>query len=195
MSSFGRMVIIVGAALLLLVGFAVAWAAWQIVADRLFTTRMVIYADGVREPIAAVRGVVYEAREERLLREYPPLLIDAVLLMEDRRFYQHRGVDLRALARAAWVNAKTGALRQGGSTLTQQLARGRYLSGERTFSRKIKEAILALTLEVTLSKQEILERYLNEIYLGQQGILEVHGIGAASRLYVGKEPRSHYWWA
>jgi penicillin-binding protein 1B len=188
MSSFGRMVIIVGAALLLLVGFAVAWAAWQIVADRLFTTRMVIYADGVREPIAAVRGVVYEAREERLLKEFPPLLIDAVLLMEDRRFYEHRGVDLRALARAAWVNARSGALRQGGSTLTQQLARGRYLSGARTFSRKIKEAILALTLEVTLSKQEILERYLNEIYLGQRGILEVHGFGAASRLYLGKEP-------
>jgi len=188
MSSFGRMVIIVGAALLLVVGFAAAWAAWQIVADRLFGTHMIIYADGARDPIAAFRGVAYEAREERLLREYPPLLIDAVLLMEDRRFYQHRGVDLRALARAAWVNARSGALRQGGSTLTQQLARGRYLSGERTFSRKIKEAILALTLEAALSKKEILERYLNEIYLGQWGILEVHGIGTASRLYLGKEP-------
>ena len=137
MSFFGRMVIVVGAALLLVVGFAAAWAAWQIVADHMFGTRMVIYADGAREPIAAFRGVAYEAREEQLLREYPPLLIDAVLLMEDRRFYQHRGVDLRALARAAWVNARSGAIRQGGSTLTQQLARGRYLSGERTFSRKI----------------------------------------------------------
>ncbi|MBF8261287.1 MAG: Multimodular transpeptidase-transglycosylase [candidate division NC10 bacterium] len=117
-----------------------------------------------------------------------PFGVWAVLLMEDRRFYQHRGVDLKALARAAWVNARSGAIRQGGSTLTQQLARGRYLSGERTFSRKIKEAILALTLEAALSKQEILERYLNEIYLGQRGILEVHGIGTASLFYLGKEP-------
>jgi penicillin-binding protein 1B len=187
MSSFSRLIIILGTTFLLIVGFSAAWAVWQIVADRVFGTRIVIYADGAGEPIATIRGTTYEMREERTLTEYPPLLIDAVLLMEDRRFYQHRGVDIRALARAAWINAKNGALKQGGSTLTQQLARGRYLTTERTLSRKIREAMIALMLEATLSKREILERYLNEVYLGQRGILEVHGIGAASRLYLGKE--------
>jgi penicillin-binding protein 1B len=188
MSSFGRLVIVSGTSLLLMVGFSAAWAVWQIVADRVFGTRIVIYADDASQPIATIRGLAYEMREEHALKDYPPLLIDAVLLMEDRRFYQHRGVDIRALARAAWINAKNGALKQGGSTLTQQLARGRYLTTERTLSRKIREAMIALMLEATLSKQEILERYLNEVYMGQRGLLEVHGIGAASRLYLGKEP-------
>jgi len=115
-------------------------------------------------------------------------LIDAVLLMEDRRFYEHHGVDLRAVIRAAWANVQRGSIVQGGSTLTQQLARSRYLTHERTFSRKIKEVAIALGMETILSKQEILERYLNEVYLGQRGTYEVRGIAAASHHYLGKEP-------
>ena len=190
MSFFGRAVILMGTVLLLMVGFAAAWAAWQVLAERAFKTHLVIYGDGAREPIAAFRGKSYEMRDERPLRDYPPLLLDAVILMEDRRFYQHRGLDLRAVVRAAMANARGWRIAEGGSTLTQQLARLRYLNGERTFSRKIKEAALALTLEAALSKQDILERYLNEVYLGQEGTLEVHGMAAASRLYLGKEPRS-----
>jgi penicillin-binding protein 1B len=181
-------VILLGTALLLLAGFASAWAVWHVVADRAFGPTLLIYADGAREPMAAFNGSAYEMREERPLSDYPPLLIDAVLLMEDRRFYQHRGVDLQAVMRAAWSNARHGTIMQGGSTLTQQLVRLRYLSRERTFTRKVKEAALAIALEAALSKQEILERYLNEIYLGQRGTYEVHGIAAASRLYLGKEP-------
>ena len=188
MSSFGRPLILLQTSVLVMLGFVAAWAVWQVVAERAFGTRLIIYADGAREPMATFRGTAYEVSEERPLSDYPPLLIEAVMLMEDRRFYQHRGVDLLAVVRAAWVNARHGTIRQGGSTLTQQLVRGRYLERQRTFSRKIKEAILALTLEATLSKHEILTQYLNEVYLGQYGIFEVHGIAAASRLYLGKEP-------
>src|SRR5574337_67094 len=134
------------------------------------------------------QGASYVLGEERPLSAYPSLLVDAVLLMEDRRFYQHHGVDLRAVMRAAWANAQHGTIVQGGSTLTQQLARSRYLTHERSFSRKIKESALALGLEITMSKQEILERYLNDVYLGQRGAYEVRGITAASRHYLGKEP-------
>lgn len=172
-----------------MLGFVAAWAVWQVVAEHAFGTRLIIYADGAREPMATLRGTAYELSEERPLSDYPPLLIEAVLLMEDRRFYEHRGVDLLAVVRAAWANIRGGTIRQGGSTLTQQLVRARYLERQRTFSRKIKEAILALTLEATLSKPQILTQYLNEVYLGQYGIFEVHGITAASRLYLGKEPR------
>jgi penicillin-binding protein 1B len=147
-----------------------------------------IYADGADEPMVTFRGASYVLGDERSLNAYPSLLIDAVLLMEDRRFYEHHGVDLRAVMRAAWANAQHGSIVQGGSTLTQQLARSRYLTRERTFSRKIKEAALALGMEIILSKQEILERYLNDVYLGQRGTYEVRGMTAASRHYLGKEP-------
>jgi len=188
MSSFARVTIFLGTVLLLVMGLAAAWAAWHVVAGRAFGPTLLFYADGASKPMAGFNGTAYEMREERRLSDYPRLLIDAVLLMEDRRFYQHRGVDLQAVMRAAWSNARHGTIMQGGSTLTQQLVRLRYLSRERTFTRKVKEAILAIALEAALSKQEILERYLNEIYLGQRGTYEVHGIAAASRLYVGKEP-------
>lgn len=185
---FGRVAIRLRTPLLLLAGFAATWAVWHIVAGWAFGPTLLIYADGAREPMAAFNGSAYELREERPLSAYPPLLIDAVLLTEDRRFYQHHGVDPRAVMRAAWANAQHGSIVQGGSTLTQQLARSRYLTHERSFSRKIKESVLALGLEITLSKQEILERYLNDVYLGQRGTYEVRGIAAAARHYLGKEP-------
>ena len=188
MSSFARAVILLGAVLLVVMGLAAAWGLWQIAADSAFGTRLIMYADGAREPVAAFNGMAFELRDDRPLSDHPPLLIEAVLLTEDRRFYQHRGVDLHAIMRAAWWNARHGAITQGGSTLTQQLARSRYLTRERTFSRKVKEAALALALEATLSKEEILQRYLNEVYLGQGGTLEVRGMAAATRFYLGKEP-------
>lgn len=187
MPPFGRVVIFLGTSLLLMMGLTAAWAFWLLAGDHV-GTHLVLYAEGVTEPVAHFRRGSYDLREDRPLSAYPFLLIDAVLLMEDRRFYQHRGVDLWAVMRAVWVNARHGTIRQGGSTLTQQLARLRYLNRERTFSRKVKEAVLALTLEAALTKDEILERYLNEVYLGQHGTFEVHGMAAASRLYLGKEP-------
>ncbi len=188
MASFARVTIVLGTVLLLVLGLAAAWAVWQTVVSGALDTRLIMYADGAGEPVAVFNGMAFEMRDDRPLSDYPPLLIEAVLLMEDRRFYRHRGVDLQAIIRAAWWNTRHGSIAQGGSTLTQQLARSRYLTREPTFSRKVKEAALALALEATLSKREILERYLNEVYLGQQGTLEVHGMAAASRFYLGKEP-------
>ena len=190
MPSFGRKVIRLGTPLLLLAGFAATWAVWHVVVGRAFGPTLLIYADTAREPTVTFRGASYVFGEERPLNAYPPLLIDAVLLMEDRRFYEHHGVDLRAVMRAAWANAQHGSIVQGGSTLTQQLARSRHLTHERTFSRKIKEVVLALGMETILSKQEILERYLNDVYLGQRGTYEVRGIAAASRHYLGKGPNA-----
>ncbi len=188
MSSFRRVAIRLGSALVLAVGLVGAWVAWELVAGHLRQSSLMIYADGADGPMVTFRGASYVLGEERPLSAYPPLLIDAVLLMEDRRFYEHHGVDMRAVMRAAWANVQRGSIVQGGSTLTQQLARSRYLTHERAFSRKIKEVALSMGMEIILSKQEILERYLNDVYLGQRGTYEVRGIAAASRLYLGKEP-------
>ena len=114
--------------------------------------------------------------------ELPQHLIDAVLTMEDRRFFEHGGVDPRGLLRAALANFDAGEIVQGGSTITQQLARLEFLSADQTLSRKIQEALLALWLERHLSKQEILARYLNSIYLGAGA----YGVDAASRRYFEK---------
>jgi penicillin-binding protein 1B len=181
-------IILLGTGLLVLIGLAASWAGWHVLGGRDAGTHLVIYADGAGEPIATLREGAYQLRDDRPLRDYPPLLIDAVLLMEDRRFYQHAGLDVWAVLRAAWANAWSLRIVQGGSTLTQQLARTRYLSHERTLSRKVQEAALALALEATHSKAEILRLYLNEVYLGQVGALEVRGMAAASRAFLGKVP-------
>jgi penicillin-binding protein 1B len=121
------------------------------------------------------------------LDETPKVLIDAVLAAEDHRFFTHGGVDLRALVRAAWTNLRAGRVKEGGSTITQQLVKVRLLSPQRTFFRKLREAWLAALIESRYSKERILEAYLNEIYLGQRGPIAIRGVGAASRAYFGKE--------
>lgn len=115
--------------------------------------------------------------------DLPPYLIDAVLAIEDRRFYTHFGIDPIGLARAMVTNLLAGGVVQGGSTITQQLAKNLFLSRERSYERKIKEALLALWLEYQLSKDEILSAYLNRVYLGAG----TYGVDAASRLYFGKD--------
>lgn len=116
----------------------------------------------------------------------PPQIIDAVLSIEDHRFYEHIGVDPRGILRAAFQNLKGGTVVQGGSTITQQLAKNLYYTQQRTYVRKLKEAFVALILETKYSKQDILESYLNEIYLGQSGSVAVYGIGQAAQYYFGK---------
>jgi 1A family penicillin-binding protein len=116
----------------------------------------------------------------------PPQIIDAVLSIEDHRFYEHIGVDPRGILRAAFQNLKGGTVVQGGSTITQQLAKNLYYTQQRTYVRKLKEAFSALILEMKYSKQDILESYLNEIYLGQSGSVAVYGIGQAAQYYFGK---------
>jgi penicillin-binding protein 1B len=121
------------------------------------------------------------------LRDAPFALLQAVLAAEDHRFFDHPGVDLRGLVRAAWVNVRERRVAQGGSTLTQQLVKNRLLDPKRTLVRKIDEAWLATLVEWRYSKERIFEAYLNEIYLGQRGSLAIRGVGAASRAYFRKE--------
>jgi penicillin-binding protein 1B len=117
----------------------------------------------------------------------PEDLIEAVLAAEDDSFFRHPGVSLSGIARAAWKNYRGGEVRQGGSTLTQQLVKNLYLTHERTFVRKGQELVLALLLELRYGKRAILEAYLNEIYLGSAGGVNLIGVGAASRAFFGKD--------
>ncbi len=124
--------------------------------------------------------------EDRILvhlADTPPLLIKMLLLTEDRKFYQHIGVRPTAILRALLANIKAGKTVQGGSTLTQQLVKNFFLTSEQSLTRKINEALMALLLEYHYSKDEILETYINEIYLGQNGNHAVHGFATASRFY------------
>ena len=121
------------------------------------------------------------------LAETSKVLIDAVIAIEDHRFFDHGALDLRSLARAVWVNARAGKVTEGGSTITQQLIKNRLLTPDRTMVRKLREAWLATLVEWRYSKSQILEAYLNEIYLGQRGSLAIRGVGAASRAYFAKE--------
>lgn len=114
-------------------------------------------------------------------------LVAAVLAAEDDNFYRHAGFSLTGVARALWVNLRGGSVRQGGSTLTQQLVKNLYLSHERTLWRKVQELVLAVLIEVRYSKEEILEAYLNEIYMGSLGGVNLTGMQAAARAYFGKD--------
>ena len=117
------------------------------------------------------------------LENIPKKLIQAVLATEDSRFYEHHGLDPIGIARALMVTINKGGTSQGASTITQQLARNFFLTSEKTFTRKAKEAILAIEIENALNKQEILELYLNKIYLGYRS----YGVAAAAKTYFGKE--------
>ncbi len=132
-------------------------------------------------------GSIYPAHnEDRILvrlEEVPQSLADMLVAMEDRNFYHHFGVSPTAIARAAWVNMRAGKYLQGGSTLTQQLVKNFYLSPSRSLSRKLVEAMMAVSLDWHYSKDEILEGYINEIFLGQDGPRAIHGFGLASQYY------------
>jgi penicillin-binding protein 1B len=126
-------------------------------------------------------------RETLAYGEIPPVLVEAILSIEDHRFFQHSGVDLFGIARAVLRNAGDDHVGQGGSTITQQLVKNTYLSPEKTFRRKYAEAMLAFALERRLSKQDIFALYCNEAYLGQRGAVAVRGVKEAARIYFGKQ--------
>nr|WP_298170040.1 penicillin-binding protein 1B [uncultured Pseudomonas sp.] len=132
-------------------------------------------------------GGLYPAhQEDRLLiklEQLPPYLAETLVAIEDREFFNHFGVSPKGIARAVWINATAGQLRQGGSTLTQQLVKNFYLTNERTLARKATEAMMAVLLELHYDKKEILEAYLNEVFLGQDGQRAVHGFGLASQYF------------
>src|SRR5437660_3400592 len=125
-------------------------------------------------------------RNQLSFKDLPPVLVHAITSIEDRRFFDHHGVDVFGVARALLRNAGDERMGQGGSTITQQLVKNTYLTPERTLRRKYAEAMLAFTLERRLSKEEIFALYCNEIYLGQRGAFGVRGVDQAARVYFGK---------
>lgn len=135
-----------------------------------------------------VYGASWRTTPPALLEELPAHVPAAFLAAEDVRFRRHAGVDPIGVARAAFANLRQGEVAQGGSTITQQLVKMKVLTSERTFARKIPEALLAVGLELRLPKDEILEAYLNDIYLGHIDGHGVQGIGEAARLYFDKRP-------
>ena len=154
-----------------------------------------VYADGTQitsftlEPEILSNDLSSKAGKREALNysDLPPHLIHAILSIEDRRFFDHSGVDLSGLTRAFLRNAGDEKLAQGGSTITQQLVKNTYLSSEKTFRRKYAEAMLALALERRLSKEDIFALYCNEIYLGQRGAVAVRGVKEAADIYFGKQ--------
>lgn len=149
--------------------------------------------DTANTPLPLVRlepeeiGGIYPSQmEDRLLvkiDEIPKLLGEGLIATEDKAFMDHHGVSPMAILRAVWVNATSGRVVQGGSTLTQQLVKNFYLSNERSLKRKAREAIMALLLEKHYSKSAIFETYINEVYLGQSGAREIHGFALAAKHY------------
>lgn len=140
------------------------------------------------EPLLLDRIIAGDG-EDRLFiptDEMPKLIVQALLLVEDRSFYEHHGVNPFAIVRAAFVNLSAGRTVQGGSTLTQQLAKNFFLSSERSLLRKVREALMALIIDFRYSKDEILEAYLNEVYMGQDRSRAIHGMGLASQFYFGR---------
>jgi penicillin-binding protein 1B len=136
---------------------------------------------------AQLSGAQRQRRDPLTYEQIPPVLRDAVVAAEDKRFWTHWGLDPRAVARATWANARGRDL-QGASTITQQLSKNLFLSPRRTLTRKLAEAAFSVYLELRLGKKRILTLYLNSIYLGQDGSASVMGMRAASRYYFSKDP-------
>ncbi|MBO22823.1 MAG: penicillin-binding protein [Rhodospirillaceae bacterium] len=166
-----------------------AWFAWNLpnvdalgpTADKMRRPGVtIVAADG---SLVAGYGDLYGAR--LTVNELPPQLVQAVVAIEDRRFFEHSGVDLRGIARAALANLRAGGVVQGGSTLTQQLAKNLFLTPERSFERKLRELILAVNLERRFEKDELLTIYLNRVYLGAG----TYGVEAAAQRYFGTSAR------
>ncbi len=139
------------------------------------------------EPIGGRYGDHKEERAPVGLEEVPSHLVDAVLTVEDRRFFQHGGLDFKRILGAAAANLKSRRVVEGASTVTQQLAKNLFLSSRRSPVRKLREALMAVALEARYDKATILQAYLNEVYLGQDGALAIHGVESAARHYFAKD--------
>lgn len=167
----------------------------QVLQVMISNQRIVSLRDGDDKPLDLARlepmslGSMFTTSEDRVLMQLsdaPKLLTDTLMLVEDRSFYDHWGLSPRGLARAMFTNALAGRTVQGGSTLTQQLVKNVLLTNERSLWRKLNEAVMALLVEYHYDKNTILEAYLNEIYLGQEGPRPLHGFALASRHYFNR---------
>jgi penicillin-binding protein 1B len=139
--------------------------------------------------LARIEDGALQRRRPVRFREIPKVLVDALLSIEDKHFFHHAGFDPMRLGKAALVNLRRGKKEQGGSTLTMQLARNLYLEPDKTWMRKVQELLIAETLEIHLSKEEILEAYINQVYLGRRHTMGLHGFGQAAETYFGKDVR------
>ncbi len=151
-----------------------------------------VQLDSIRlepEEIGRIMGPKMESRRPVPLSAISPFLQNAVIASEDARFYSHIGIDVLAIGRALFTNLKEQRFAQGGSTITQQLAKNFFLSPKKTLGRKLREAELALILELRYSKKQILEMYLNKIYFGQEGSRGIYGIEEAAEFYFSKQAK------
>jgi penicillin-binding protein 1A len=165
------------------VGLVIWWASQDLPSLESLSQYQPSQVSRVYSDDRQVVGQFYvERRLKAQLADVPQVLTQAVIAVEDARFFEHPGLDLIGIARAVWTNLRRGGKVEGASTITQQLARSLFLSAERTYGRKIRELILAYKMELILSKEEILELYLNQIYFGQGA----YGVVAAAQTYFGK---------
>lgn len=144
-------------------------------------------ANGEDRWIGSLTAGRLEERQPLKLAEVPPLLVQAIVVLEDPRFLQHGGFEVTAILRAMVKNVISFRYSQGGSTITQQLVKNVFLTQEKTIKRKVTELVLSALVEKRFSKDQILEAYMNEVYLGQLGSVEIHGVGRASEYYFGKK--------
>src|SRR5499426_2488719 len=137
-----------------------------------------------------ISSVVNQEREKRKIIEYkdlPKTLVDAITSIEDRQFFEHSGINWYGVVRALLTDIQSGELKEGGSSITQQLVKNFFLKPDRTLKRKLSEAYMSVILEQRLSKEEIMAMYCNQIYLGQRGGFSINGFGEAARSYFGKD--------
>ena len=166
----------------------ISWRAGRI-ARLLLTDAMTGESEAVEltrlEPWLVTRLLSGNREDRMLLRQddLPPYLVDTLVMVEDRNFYSHFGVNPIAIARALFANIAAGRKVQGGSTLTQQLIKNLYLTREQSYTRKIKEALMSIVIDARYDKDEILLAYLNEVFVGQNGGKAVHGFGLGSHFY------------
>ena len=184
--AWGKWIVRGAAAFIVLFVVAVIWLAVTAPLSRSLkppTPPSITLTAADNQPIARRGAIIGTPVDAARL---PAHVREAFMAIEDRRFYSHWGIDPRGIARAAWANVGSGGVRQGGSTITQQLAKNAFLDSDRTAARKIREAMIAFWLEAWLSKDEILSRYLSNVYFGDN----VYGITAASKHYFGRTPQA-----
>jgi Membrane carboxypeptidase (penicillin-binding protein) len=184
----GLLIVIGAGAILLVIAFS-GYA--RLVDEKLragaFSGTADIYA---ASPPTLITNVSDKAREHRRIVRFddiPKVLVNAVVSVEDKRFFRHEGFDGLRMLKAAYVDIRQGRKGQGASTLSMQLARTLLLSPDKNWKRKIAQVAMAVRLEQKLTKQQIFEYYCNQVYLGRLGTFSVHGFGAASRAYFGKD--------
>ncbi|MGH9769977.1 MAG: transglycosylase domain-containing protein [Blastocatellia bacterium] len=144
-------------------------------------------ADLAPELITVDGVTMMHPRSQARFDDFPPALVKALLSIEDRHFFSHRGIDVKAVCRAMWENWRHGEIREGGSTITQQLIKTSFLTPERTYERKFTEALMAVAIERRLSKVEIFTIYADRVYLGQSGLTGVYGFKQAARVFFDKD--------